>query len=514
VLNREPNNEVILRVSSDDESEGQVTPTLLTFTVDNWNAPQEVFVTGVDDPDADGDISFQVSLDQALSLDPSYNGLDVSDVAVINLDNESAGFTVTPVEATVSEDGTAAAFELALNTQPSADVTIGVTVSDDSEGAVSAVELTFTHENWQSVQSVTINGVNDDETDGDQVFVVQTAPAESEDDDYRGLNPEDVTVLNLDDDTSGINVTPTEGLQTSEQGGTAEFTVALQTAPASAVRVLLSSSDDSEGAVSPSQIDFDTENWSTPVLVLVSGVDDELTDGAQPFAIITELDSEDESYTDLLVPDVAVLNRDDECPLPELVDDLEDNNLMLCPSQGRSGTWLIENAPEAGISLMVQGAEREGSDFALRASIDAAAVALPDPGEVFASGPVVAANFSADAMDAQAFDASAYSGVRLWARSSPAAQLRVAIVTRTSAQSQLGDACSFGCAGHFAATVAVEEAWTSIELPFESFGVAGMRDITFDATEVLGLKFALQTAEGYELWLDDVAFIPRDDSSP
>ena len=39
---------------SGDATEGTVTPAAVTFTPDNWNAPQTVTVTGVDDQEADG----------------------------------------------------------------------------------------------------------------------------------------------------------------------------------------------------------------------------------------------------------------------------------------------------------------------------------------------------------------------------------------------------------------------------------------------------------------------------
>ncbi|HPD13514.1 MAG TPA: C25 family cysteine peptidase, partial [Planctomycetota bacterium] len=54
----------------------------------------------------------------------------------------------------------------------------------------------------------------------------------------------------------GIIVQPTSGLKTTEAGGTAQFTVALATQPTANVTIGLSSSDPSEGTVSPTSLTF------------------------------------------------------------------------------------------------------------------------------------------------------------------------------------------------------------------------------------------------------------------
>ena len=77
-----------------------------------------------------------------------------------------------------------------------------------------------------------------------------TAPATSTDPNYSGVNAADVAVSNTDNDSAGITVTPTAGLMTTEAGGTATFTVVLNTQPTADVTIALSSSDTTEGTVS------------------------------------------------------------------------------------------------------------------------------------------------------------------------------------------------------------------------------------------------------------------------
>ncbi len=75
-LNTQPTADVTIPVSSSDTTEGTVSTASLTFTPANWNVPQTVIVTGVDDAIVDGDVAYTIVLGAATSADPAYNGLD------------------------------------------------------------------------------------------------------------------------------------------------------------------------------------------------------------------------------------------------------------------------------------------------------------------------------------------------------------------------------------------------------------------------------------------------------
>jgi hypothetical protein len=111
------------------------------------------------------------------------------------------GITVSPTNGVVtSEPGGQDSFEVVLNMQPTADVTIGISSSDTSEGEVDVSSLIFTPANWDIPQTVTITGVDDAIEDGDVAYTIITAQAVSTDPDYNGLDANDVSVTNLDDD--------------------------------------------------------------------------------------------------------------------------------------------------------------------------------------------------------------------------------------------------------------------------------------------------------------------------
>src|SRR5207244_555444 len=96
--------------------------------------------------------------------------------------------------------------------------------------------------------------------DGNVAYSIVTAPAVSADAVYNNLNAADVSVTNNNNDTVGFTVTPTSGLVTTEAGGSASFTIKLNSQPTGTVVIGLSSSDTTEGTVSPASVTFTAAN--------------------------------------------------------------------------------------------------------------------------------------------------------------------------------------------------------------------------------------------------------------
>ena len=134
---------------------------------------------------------------------------------------------------------------------------------------------------------MTVTGADDFLDDGDIAYSIMTAAASSSDVIYNGINPSDVSATTTDNDTSGFTVTPTCGLTTTEAGGTATFSVVLTAQPTANVSTALSTSDATEGTVSPASLTFTTANWNTAQTVTVTGVDDFLDDGNIAYSIVT-----------------------------------------------------------------------------------------------------------------------------------------------------------------------------------------------------------------------------------
>jgi hypothetical protein len=311
-LNTQPGANVSVAISSSSTAAGTVSPGILTFTAGIWNSPQTVTVTGVDDDVDDGDQSYTIVLAAATSTDLDYNGLDPSDVSVVNVDNDTAGFDVGAISGDTTEGGGTATFTVKLTSEPLAGVAVGVSSADTGEGVADTASLTFTAADWNIDQTVTVTGVDDDVVDGDQNFSIELAAAVSTDGIYNGLDPADVAVLNMDDDTAGFVVGAISG-DTTEGGGTATFTVKLTSEPLAGVAVGLSSTDTSEGIVNTTSLTFTAADWNIDRTVTVTGQDDDVDDGDQAYSIeLAAAVSADGIYNGLDPADVVVLNMDDD----------------------------------------------------------------------------------------------------------------------------------------------------------------------------------------------------------
>ena len=314
VLNTAPLFDVTIPVRSSDTSEGTISIDELVFTPDNWNVPQTVTVTGVNDDIDDGNTAYLVILDPIVSDDAVYGGVNPRDANVVNLDDDTAGIVVFPVAGLVTtEGGGSDEFTVVLNSEPTADVRIPVVSSNIAEGTVDVSELVFTADNWDVPQKVTVTGENDDDRDGDVVYYVEFGPVASTDTVYAALMVPKVEVTNQDNDSSGIVVTPTTGLETTEAGGTASFTVVLSVLPLANVTIAVRSSNENEGTVSVDQLVFTPQNWDQPQTVVVTGVQDQIDDGDVSYQVILDpAVSGDPMYQGVDPRDVAVTNLDDD----------------------------------------------------------------------------------------------------------------------------------------------------------------------------------------------------------
>ncbi|MGV0005254.1 MAG: inverse autotransporter beta domain-containing protein, partial [Candidatus Porifericomitaceae bacterium WSBS_2022_MAG_OTU9] len=158
-------------------------------------------------------------------------------------------------------EGGSASYTLALNTEPSEDVTIAITSSDPG-AATATASLTFTPTDWATAQDVEVSGVEDDDAQGETVelsYIVSGG-------DYDGfvLAPQSVSVS--DDDVAGLTVLRPgqilSGSLTVVEGGTAVYTLVLNTQPSGDVTIAITSSDPG-AATATASLTFTPTDWAT-----------------------------------------------------------------------------------------------------------------------------------------------------------------------------------------------------------------------------------------------------------
>jgi hypothetical protein len=126
VLTTVPLDNVTMAIASTDVGEGTVSTPLLTFTPGNALVPQVVTVTGVPDGTADGHQNYSIATGVASSSDPTYNGIDPPDVAVINQDASVPSLSIDSAEVT---EGTGANVPMSFTVHLSPASTQTVTVT-------------------------------------------------------------------------------------------------------------------------------------------------------------------------------------------------------------------------------------------------------------------------------------------------------------------------------------------------------------------------------------------------
>ncbi|MBF0238411.1 MAG: S-layer homology domain-containing protein [SAR324 cluster bacterium] len=349
----EPTADVTLNLSNSDLTEATVSPATLIFTTQNWDGLQTVTVTGVADSIVDGNQPVTVVLSAAESTDTNYNGLNPDNLIMYNTDHDSAGILVGDVSGDPSENGATATFSVRLSSQPEANVTLPISSDNPSEIKVSPASLIFTPQNWNATQTVTLNGVDDPDIDGNQQVFIRLNPATSTDSHYQGLDASDVEVANLDNDSAGVWLSGISG-QPSEAGGVASFQVRLQSRPAQNLTIPLSNSRSDEVTVSPPSLTFTPANWNGLQTVTLTGRDDYVADGNQEVKIHLTVNSSESVWQSLSIPDVTVLNQDNDAPGLEI----SAVSGQVTETGGQAGfTVKLRSQPSASVTLNLSSSD-------------------------------------------------------------------------------------------------------------------------------------------------------------
>ena len=193
---------------------------------------------------ATGIISFNTAPDYEVPIDAGADntyeiivkaidavGLTVTQTVTIQINdlNDTFGVEVTQTDVQTSESGDTASISFVLETQPTSNVTIGLRLSDTTEGSLSISQITFTPENWDAAQTITITGEDDGLVDGDVTYQLIIDNLISDDIIFNDLEVNNVTLTNIDNevDSDGdgffdyqdaFPIDPSEWLDTDNDG--------------------------------------------------------------------------------------------------------------------------------------------------------------------------------------------------------------------------------------------------------------------------------------------------------
>ena len=132
----------------------------------------------------------------------SSNGENILPVptTAFTIGGASAGITLGAVSGNTSEDGTTATFTAVLDTAPTSNVVLDVSSDYPGEVSFDLSQLTFTDQNWDTPQTITITGLDDSDVDGDiDVTITVAVDDTGSDAAYAGIS-ETTTVTNEDNE--------------------------------------------------------------------------------------------------------------------------------------------------------------------------------------------------------------------------------------------------------------------------------------------------------------------------
>ena len=370
VLDTQPTAEVTVTISghsgTDVSLSGEtlsVTNTL-SFTADNWNQAQTVTVNADEDDDAVDEA--EVTLSHAVSGASEYQNVGATDVTVAITDKDSAGVSISKTELTITEGGSDS-YTVVLDAQPTAEVTVTISGHSGTDITLSGETLandvlTFSLDNWNQAQTVTVNaGEDDDGADEAEVTLSHAVSGASE---YQNVGATDVTVAITDKDSAGVSISKTE--LTITEGGSDSYTVVLDAQPTAEVTVTISGHSGTDVSLSGETLandvlTFSLDNWNQAQTVTVNaGEDDDGADeadvtlshavgGAGEYAAIPAND----------VPSVTVAITDKDSAGVSI----SKTELTITEGGSDSYTVVLTTRPSADVTVAISG--HSGTDVRL-----------------------------------------------------------------------------------------------------------------------------------------------------
>jgi CSLREA domain-containing protein len=311
VLDSEPTAAVTVTLTPD--ADVSVSSASLTFTSGNWNLPQTITVSAVDDGNIEGAHTGTVT-HVVTSGDTRYNAIVVSSVGATVTDNDAAGISMTESggSSNVTEDGSTDSYQLVLTAAPTSDVT--VTLVSNTQVSVSSSSLIFTPDNYFTVQTVTVTATDDHRVEGAHTGSIAHTVSSS-DMNYNAMGLATLIPAITDNDSFGISVTQSSGSTNVIEGSTADtYDVVLLSEPAANVTIHVADND--QVGVDPETLTFTAGNWNSPQTIAVYGIDDDVIEGAHATTLTHSVTSVDSQYNNYAMTQVTV-NLQDPTELDE-----------------------------------------------------------------------------------------------------------------------------------------------------------------------------------------------------
>ncbi len=299
-----------------------------------------------------------------------FNGVAVNSVTGLVEDNDTFGVSVTQSGGTtgVSEAGATDSYTFNLNSVPyttsvaspvNVPVTSAVTVTftTDAQCEISYDGITFAQSlvrgfNTTGSVTMTVRAVDDLVIEGPHTCPVSHTLT-SADAAYNGLSVPTITVSIIDNDAAAVNISPTT-LNVTESGTTGTYTVSLTSQPASNVTINVLGTGVQANASSTTLI-FTPSNFSTPQVVTVTAIDDNVAEGPHSTTFTHTITTTAPGYSALGAPSSVLVNITDNDTAGVVVTQTIGNTVVQEGSQTDTYTVVLTSEPTSDVTITIGG---------------------------------------------------------------------------------------------------------------------------------------------------------------
>ena len=291
--------------------------------------------------------------------------------------DDDGGFTLDPdpfLGSTLSDitEGEETTFTVVLDGRPTSDVVL--TLTSSTQVSLGTTALTFSNGDWNTPQTVTVMGKNNDMVgeDGDYTVTIGVN-TDSTDDAFDDLDDQILSGTVTDNDMASFTLGPLGGASTlaaiAEGESTTTFTVVLDKQPLSNV-VFDISTTSSDVSLSDTSVSFIPSAWNTPVSVTVtSRVDNNDLDGDAAYTVTVDVNTgstDDNNFDGLTAQTLSGTVTDDDMA-----------GFTLAPLGGASTLAAIAEGGSTTTFTVVLDSQPQGN-VVLDLSTTSSAVALSD----------------------------------------------------------------------------------------------------------------------------------------
>ena len=245
-----------------------------------------------------------------ISLSNAQGGLlgSTSTHTLTIIDNDSPSVNLSTTTLAVTEGGVTSTYTIVLGSAPSTSVEIILATSSE-DLSISTTSIIFTSTTYSTPVIVVVTAVDDAIIEGTHTRTI-THTASSSDGNYDGIAIATVTTTITDNDTAAVTLTTTTLAIT--ESATSSYDISLATSPSSSVTITLSTSS-ADVLLSTTTIVFTSANYSTPVTVVVTAVNDDIDTGSTYERVISHsASSADTNYDGISIANVTTTITDND----------------------------------------------------------------------------------------------------------------------------------------------------------------------------------------------------------